>query len=212
MLHLIAHRGYWLSPSEKNTATAFSRALAHGFGIETDFRDHDGHLVVSHDIPHAGVMTANEFSDLYQSCPVAAPIALNIKSDGLQDLVGNLIIRTTFQNAFVFDMAVPDMRSYIQKGIVTYTRLSEHETVPVLLESCQGVWLDTFNNIWYDLSLVQMILGKGKSVAIVSPELHGRPYQDLWRWLKESNLYQNSLVSLCTDLPLQAKEFFDVKN
>jgi len=208
MLNIIAHRGYWLNASEKNTTLAFSRALQHGFGIETDFRDFDGALVVSHDPPSASAMKISELVHLYQSHPVNAPMALNIKSDGLHDLVIDLMQRAKFKNAFVFDMAVPDMRGYINHGIPIFTRLSEYERYPALLECCNGVWLDAFESEWYDKKIITNLLNKDKQVAIVSSELHGRPYTSLWDWIKRNHFHQNPLISICTDFPLQAKEFF----
>ena len=209
-MQLLAHRGYWLDPKEKNTEIAFSRALSFGFGIETDFRDLNGQLVVSHDIPLVGAMAASEFAVLYHSCPVAAPLAINIKSDGLQHLVDQFIQDAGFQACFVFDMAVPDMRAYIGLNIPIYTRQSEYEAVPSFLPSCQGVWLDAFESTWYDDSVINAILAQGKGVAIVSPELHGRPHLELWQWLKTHRLHEHSLLSICTEFPRQAQEFFDV--
>ena len=58
---VIAHRGFWLRPDEKNTPTAFARALSEGFGIETDFRDLGGDLVISHHPPQVGALLAKEF-------------------------------------------------------------------------------------------------------------------------------------------------------
>ena len=49
MIRIIAHRGTWLKLEEMNAFGAFERALEYGFGIEVDFRDRDGHLVISHD-------------------------------------------------------------------------------------------------------------------------------------------------------------------
>lgn len=209
MIKFIAHRGYWIDPNEKNTDIAFSRALSHGFGIEADFRDLNGRLVVSHDIPLVGAMSVSEFSSLYRACPVTAPLALNIKSDGLQHLVNQFIQDAGFQSCFVFDMAVPDMRAYISLGVPTYTRLSEYEAIPSFLSSCHGVWLDAFESTWYDLGVIKSILAQGKGVAIVSPELHSRSHLELWQWLKMNKLHEQSLVSLCTDFPLQAQEFFN---
>lgn len=211
-MELIAHRGYWLDPKEKNTEIAFVRALNQGFGIETDFRDLNGQLVISHDVPTHGVMLASQFAALYKACPVSAPLALNVKADGLQNLISSLVQKADFHNYFVFDMAVPDMLAYIDHNIPTYTRQSEHENVPTLLSSCQGVWLDAFESTWYDLEVIYTILDQGKGVAIVSPELHGRPREELWQWLKANNVHEHGLVSLCTDFPLHAQEFFNVKN
>jgi len=91
-MQIIAHRGYWLYAAEKNSSVALSRALEHGFGIETDFRDLNGGLVVSHDVPVIGAMKVDEFINLYKQYPVSAPMALNIKSDGLYPLIKDFCI------------------------------------------------------------------------------------------------------------------------
>jgi hypothetical protein len=153
-------------------------------------------------------MKISELVHLYQSHPVNAPMALNIKSDGLHDLVIDFIQQAKFKNAFVFDMAVPDMRGYINSNIPIFTRLSEYERHPALLEYCNGVWLDSFQSEWYDKKIITNLLNQDKQVAIVSSELHGRPYTSLWDWIKGNHLHQNPLISICTDFPLQAKEFF----
>lgn len=210
MMKIIAHRGYWLNQSEKNTATAFSRALEHGFGIETDFRDLNGQLVISHDMPVDGVMRVEDFINIYINEPVSAPIALNIKSDGLYSLIKEFISKSCMVDYFVFDMSVPDTRGYLAEQIPVFTRLSEYETAPAFLEQSLGVWLDAFESEWYDSGVIRELLDANKQVAIVSPELHRRPHLELWRILKENDFHQNELVSLCTDFPLEAKEYFNV--
>jgi hypothetical protein len=208
MIQIIAHRGYWLKPSEKNTFMSFSKAFENGFGIETDLRDFDGELVISHDIPNKNAMKVFEFIDLYKKYPISVPVALNIKSDGLRDLINQFIAYAEFKNAFVFDMTVPDMRSYLQNKIPTFTRLSEYEPFPILLDSCKGVWLDAFESEWYGTDVITSLLHKQKQIAIVSPELHGRSYMALWDLIKANNFHRSNLVSICTDFPMQAKEFF----
>jgi len=211
-MNIIAHRGYWLYAYEKNTTLAFSRALEHGFGIETDFRDLNGQLVVSHDVPVEGAMKVDEFIDLYKKFPVLAPIALNIKADGLHLLIKELITKTGMSNYFVFDMSVPDTRGYLSEQVPVFTRLSEYETQPSFLEQSQGIWLDAFDGEWYGAQVITELLSKNKQVAIVSPELHGRPHIELWKFLKENNFHLNSQISMCTDFPLDAKEYFNDKN
>ncbi len=209
MRKIIAHRGYWLNQSEKNTATAFNRALEYGFGIETDFRDLNGQLVISHDVPVEGAMNVAEFIYIYKRTPVLAPIALNIKSDGLYPLIKDLIIQSGMTNYFVFDMSVPDTRGYLAEQIPVFTRLSEYETAPAFLDKSRGVWLDAFESEWYDEKVIQNLLSQEKQVAIVSPELHRRPHLQQWQFLKEHHFHKSDLVSLCTDFPLEAKEYFN---
>lgn len=207
-MNIIAHRGYWLYSGEKNTAVAFERALENGFGIETDFRDLNGELVVSHDIPKIGAIKAAEFIEMYQARPVSAPIALNIKSDGLHGLINEFIAHAEFKSVFVFDMAVPDMRGYLKNYIPTFTRLSEYESNPTFLDSSQGVWVDAFESEWYGATEITSLLKQKKQIALVSPELHGRPYLPLWELIKAHDFHRNGLVSICTDFPMQAKEYF----
>ena len=211
-INIIAHRGFWLLPDEKNSTTAFRRALRNGFGIEIDFRDSIGHLVVSHDIPSKQAMRAEEFLDLFLSYAVNLPIALNIKSDGLHDLVSEFIARGRFESAFAFDMSVPDMRGYLKNKIPIFTRLSEYEPIPVLLDVCQGVWIDAFESDWYSTETIISLLNRGKKVAIVSPELHGRSRTSTWELIRNNNFHQNDRMSICTDFPMEAKEYFYGKN
>lgn len=212
MIQIIAHRGYWLDSAEKNTPIAFTRALENGFGIETDFRDLDGDLVISHDVPTADTLKSSQFVDLYRAHPVSAPMALNIKSDGLHDLINQFIKHAEFKSTFVFDMAVPDMRGYLQNKIPSFARLSEYESQPAFLDSCKGVWLDAFDSEWYGADTITSLLNYKKQVAIVSPELHGRPHLALWGLIRAHDFHCNDLVSICTDFPMQAKEYFYGQN
>jgi hypothetical protein len=207
-MQLIAHRGYWLEPAEKNTSVAFVRALQNGFGIETDFRDFNAGLVVSHDVPTASAMTASEFARLFRATPVNAPMALNIKADGLQKLLADFAVECPMPDAFVFDMSVPDMRGYLTGNIPVYTRLSEFEPQPAFFEQSAGVWLDAFEGEWYGMPVIQGLLDQGKKVAIVSPELHRRPHLALWTQLRDNGLHLHRTLSLCTDFPLDARTFF----
>lgn len=210
MINIIAHGGFWIDDFEKNTLVSINRAFEYGFGIETDFRDLNGKLVISHDMPVDGAMSVDEFVDSFKKQPVSAPVAINIKSDGLHNLIKEMIVKTGMSNCFVFDMSVPDTRGYLAEQIPVFTRLSEYETSPVFFEKSHGVWLDAFESEWFDTIVIQNLLDSNKQVAIVSPELHRRPYLKLWNFLKENNLHQNALVSLCTDFPLEAKEYFNV--
>ena len=208
-MQIIAHQGFWLDSSEKNTTTAFARALKHGFGIEIDVRDFDGSLVVSHDLPRVDSMLFSEFLNLYLISSCEGVLAINIKADGLHLLVKKIMIDSGLKNYFVFDMSTPDIRRYLAHELPTFTRLSEYEPNPLFLDKSVGVWLDSFERQWYDFEIINSLLEKNKKVSIVSPELHGRTHYDLWTFLKKNRLDQDSLISLCTDFPLEAKDFFN---
>ncbi|NGZ83092.1 phosphodiesterase [Duganella aceris] len=207
-MKIVAHRGYWLDASEKNTPAAFERALAGGFGIETDLRDAGRGVVIAHDMPAGGEMPLDAFLALCARYPAGRPLALNIKADGLQAPVAAALAAHGTADAFVFDMAVPDALGYLQHGLPAYTRSSEYETVPAFLERAAGVWLDAFHGEWYQPAQIAAWLEQGKAVCIVSPELHRRPHLELWRRLRDAGLHRQPALSLCTDFPQAAKDFF----
>ena len=207
MIKIIAHRGMWLIPEEKNRLLAFERALQNGFGIETDFRDCNGRLVISHDPALDEAIDAKTFFDLCNQYPKTDPHAINVKSDGLQNFLAPHLTSWDSGHYFVFDMSVPDSLGYLRKNMNTFTRVSEYEVYQDFDGKATGVWLDGFNSEWYGAEEIKHYLALGKSVAIVSSELHGRDYRPLWKKIK--SLYTpNMSLMICTDFPLDAKKYF----
>jgi glycerophosphoryl diester phosphodiesterase len=209
-MKIISHRGFWLTPDEKNSETAFDRSFSLGFGIETDVRDSSQRLVISHDIPTGGEMPLASVLEKAAAAGVdkRLTLALNIKSDGLCRVLRESLDKFPELDCFVFDMATPDMRGYFESGIPVFTRLSEYESDPVWLELSAGVWLDAFDSEWYTLGDIDCLRKLNKRVCIVSPELHRRPYRALWERLKP--LAGDSDMILCTDFPADATSFFSM--
>jgi hypothetical protein len=135
-------------------------------------------------------------------------LALNIKSDGLQNTLLNYLNAFAVKNYFVFDMSIPDTLGYIEQGINFFSRQSEYEPLPAFYEECAGIWLDSFESQWYSANLIIDHLNRQKYVAIVSPELHNREHIDFWQYLKEHDVHNLSKVILCTDYPEVANHFF----
>ena len=203
-MQILSHRGFWQSPNERNSRAAFLRSYGLGFGVETDVRDLDGTLVISHDPPLRDCLKLDDFLVL----PGVAdqPLALNIKSDGLAKSLKTAM--QDFHNWFAFDMSIPDMRDHLKLGNPVLTRMSEIERDPPLLDLASGVWLDAFDNIWYNMDMVSNLLQQTKKVCIVSPELHGRNEVPLWSSLR--NLSAAEGLMICTDYPEKARKFFGV--
>jgi hypothetical protein len=190
---------------EKNTRAAFVHSFDLGFGTETDLRDQNGTLVISHDMPLNQVLTFKDFLDIYAQNEL--PLALNIKADGLAAILDTVMQDRPKSNWFVFDMAVPDMRAYLELGMPVFTRMSEVEQTPVWFDQAVGIWLDSFSAEWYDEALIETLLIQGKKVCVVSSELHGRDKTLLWRLLKP--LSHHAQLMLCTDVPEEARAYFD---
>ena len=208
--NILAHRGCWDENIPKNSFEALKNALAAGFGIETDFRDCNGVIVVSHDPPEGDVLEARALFELYAKLGVNGRIGLNIKADGLQQPLLTLLFESglPLETCYAFDMSVPDARGYISSDFPTYTRLSEYETEPPLLNFCDGVWVDNFTGNFPQVTEAKKILSKGNRACIVSPELHGRDHLPLWNEIASAGLSTNAFFELCTDFPQEAHDFF----
>lgn len=204
---IVAHRGWWERTDEKNSPRAFERALRAGFGIETDIRDCMGQVVISHDPPaSSGLLRLVDFADLYQTTGSSAPLALNIKSDGLQGCVLNCLTTRGITNYFVFDMAVPDALGYVNRGAPTYTRQSKYEPMPSFYDRASGVWIDCFDGELCSNDVIAGHFRAGKNIALVSPELHNKPHEVAWRQWKP---FAMSRIMICTDFPDRADEYFN---
>lgn len=208
--NIIAHRGWWKTSDEKNSFVALMRALEGGFGVETDFRDSNGRVIISHDPPEGDELSAKRFFALYSKLGVSSRIAINIKSDGLHKYLLELVSRYHIpqSNMFVFDMSVPDGMQYLNYKIPVYIRLSEYEADVSLLKQAAGVWLDNFTGKYFQVEMAQKLLQAGHRTCIVSAELHGRKHMSLWNEIATAGIYKDPLFELCTDFPLEAYEFF----
>jgi len=206
-MKILAHRGYWLERQEKNGFAAFERAWSHDYGIETDLRDLNGTVVVSHDPPQVGARTFESLLEAYRERGHETLLALNIKADGLQGAVALLLAKYQVRNYFVFDMSVPDSLHYLRAEMCVFARLSEYEPETPLLDRATGVWLDAFESEWWTESTIRALNARGKSVAIVSPELHGRPHEAAWEALLPLGDIGNAIM-LCTDFPEEADRYF----
>jgi hypothetical protein len=205
---ILAHRGLWkdeldLESLPMNSLEAINRAVELGFGFETDLRDFQGDIAISHD----PVLTmGNSFAELLRF-DLDGLVAFNIKSDGIAPMINSeiKIAKPKFEY-FFFDMSIPEMQRYARHDLPLADRMSEIEVFSV---SNRGyVWLDSFTTEWYVNDSEWRFLLENKKIIVVSPELHGRPYLQSWKWIaNQMNLHSN--LYLCTDYPLQFLNYWE---
>ncbi|BCK25592.1 TPA: hypothetical protein ACMD15_002774 [Vibrio cholerae] len=210
-MEIISHRGYWKLIEEKNKCLAFQRSFSMGFGTETDVRDYNGELVISHDIPSGNEMSLDDFFKLYNASNCQGTLALNIKSDGLYKKILCSLENNNINNYVVFDMSVPDSLGYLKLGINILSRFSEYESENALWSKSEGIWFDSFEGNNLDFFVISKVISSNLRAFIVSPELHNREHLTLWAELKTYlNTCQNSeQIVLCTDIPEEARVYFD---
>ena len=77
IVEILCHRGAWNNEAEKNSISALKKAIALGYGFESDVRDYRGELVISHDIADENSPLAEEVFKFLSSTP---PLVLAIKA------------------------------------------------------------------------------------------------------------------------------------
>ncbi len=208
-MRILSHRGYWNSKVERNSLPALKTALEKGYGFESDVRDYMGKLVISHNIADNTSPDAEQVFKWLSEYNDKFCFAINIKSDGLKDILRAYIEKYSVKNYFLFDMSVPQMVEFEDMGLRFFTRQSEFEIEPCMYNKAAGVWIDGFNGTeWITERLLRDHTDNNKEVCLVSPELHGKKdYRDFWNRIRNFNM-DFSKILLCTDVPDEAKEFF----
>ncbi len=208
-MQILAHRGFWNDKVLRNSPAAIKAALENGFGFESDVRDYRGRMVISHDIADDSCQDAEEVFQWLAAHGDRACFAINVKADGLKDMLKEKLERYAIKNYFLFDMSVPQMVEYSEAGLRFFTRQSEYEEQPTMYQQAAGIWMDGFESMdWVTEELLKSHMGLGKEVCLVSPELHKRTdRRQFWERLGSWDI-DRSKVLLCTDCPDEARRFF----
>lgn len=204
-MEIICHRGLWIKKEEQNTLNSFERAFTLGFGVETDIRDSNGELIISHDIPSGNEIKVMQLLQAYKNSGKSSALALNIKSDGLAKLLKNLVRNENIENYFCFDMSLPDTLTYMD-NLNFFTRISEYEPINNLHYYSNGFWVDNFKDGELNVDVIQDLMKTKKYICLVSPELHGYNENSFWQKLKE---IKYDKIGICTDKPIEANNFFN---
>lgn len=206
---ILAHRGYWNGAIDRNSSVALKTALEKGYGFESDVRDYNGKMVISHNIADSNCQEAEEVFQWLHEYNDNYCFAINIKADGLKDILNSYLTKYSVKNYFLFDMSVPQMVEFHEIGLRYFTRQSEVESVPCMYEDAAGVWIDGFwSTDWITKELLENHIDNGKEICIVSPDLHGKTdYKEFWRRLIVDGINFDKII-LCTDHPDEAKEYF----
>lgn len=170
-MKVVAHRGYWETKSQQNTFDAIMLGLILSDGVEIDLRMYNGKIVVSHDhvAKHDSPLYFSDVLPLSLSCPNKL-WALNIKEDGLANLLIHELKSYPNLNYFCFDMSFPETVQYIRTKLQIACRVSDLEDKNAFTESASNFYLlDGFKK------LVKKDFSK-KNVMMISPELHNRPF------------------------------------
>ena len=213
-IQIISHRGFWEKGNEQNTMIAFSRSVINNYGIETDLRERNGEIIISHDIQVGeNILYFSEFLLLYKNSKKNLPLFLNIKSDGMIKIIKNNLNSYDISNYYLFDMSIPETKKYAEDSCMNFiTRISDIEKYPLFINESKGFWIDSFYGNYPDFGYLDTLLNPKYIFCFVSPELHNRSEIEFWimlkKWIRKRKICSDKVL-LCTDKPKEAFLFFN---
>ncbi len=156
-------------------------------GVEIDIRPYGKKLILHHE-PFEDGEFLDEFLKKYSENERALLI-LNVKSEGIEKDVLELVNKYKITNYFFLDVTFPFMIKYINKGITQMAvRFSEFESIETCLAlkgKVEWVFIDNFTKLPTENNAFK-ILREHFKLCIVSPELlHREEVEQTKELLKE---------------------------
>jgi hypothetical protein len=166
-------------------------------GVEIDIRANTTDLYISHDPFTPGCLLSD-----YLAAYKHELLILNIKEDGLEEAVMDLLSEFDIRQYFFLDQPFPSLRRNLLLDRSCAARVSEYELLPVGLKPISWIWLDSFNGNWDHLiPTIEFAEKNSIKTCLVSPELQGRQSKREIGDLKALlNDYDKQITAVCTKL------------
>lgn len=173
------------------------KRVPHSEGIEVDIREWNGKLHLEHDPYKRG-----ESLETYLKTYSHRLLILNVKGDGYEPALFQLMNRFKIRNYFLLDVQNPTLVKLTRNGMSNVgVRFSEYEPI----ESClafagkaKWLWVDCFNTFPLDSKNYQK-LKKYFKICLVSPELQKHSLSKTKKMIRSVSAF--SVDAVCTDDP-----------
>lgn len=190
-MQLIAHR--------KNTIEELE-ATPPEYGIEIDLRTYVGRLIVHHE-PFVDAVDFEEWTKHYRH----KTLILNIKEEGIEYKVKNIIEKHGIKDYFFLDLSFPYLIKMINTGEKRVAiRFSEYESLQTVLSlagKADWVWVDCFTKFPLNRNNAALLKEAGFKLCLVSPELQGRTTDEIAK-MRRTLFDENIIVdAVCTKMP-----------
>ncbi|MBO8240541.1 hypothetical protein HA152_07470 [Prochlorococcus marinus XMU1412] len=167
------------------------------YGVEVDIRSNQDKLVVSHD-PFSNYVDFEEWISFYKH----GTLILNIKEEGLENKLLDLMSKFSINNFFFLDQSFPFLIKTIKKGEKrTAVRFSEYESIETVLQMkglLNWVWIDFFTRLPLNKTNYLELKSSNFKICLVSPELQGFGKKEC-KELKDYILKNNfEIDAICT--------------
>ena len=120
------------------------KQLPKNFGAEIDIRSQFNELILHHDPFNKGQLLKNWLEHYDHKF-----LILNVKEEGLEEMIINLLEKFNISNYFFLDQSFPFLMKYSRKkNKHLATRLSDYENIKNIVSlknKVQWVWIDYFD-------------------------------------------------------------------
>lgn len=180
-----------------NTAAALRRVPTER-GVEVDLRDRGDRLILQHDPFSDGEDFEDYLRDYHHRF-----LILNIKSERIEHRVLELVHRANITEFFLLDCSFPMIRLLAAGGERRIAlRFSEYEPVEGVLAMAgkvDWVWVDCFTRLPLTPENYRRLEESGFKLCVVSPELQGRPVEEIGLFMEQLSAYP--VHAVCTKRP-----------
>tara|TARA_B110000503_G_C7152301_1_gene415755 strand:- start:837 stop:1421 length:585 start_codon:yes stop_codon:yes gene_type:complete len=170
-------------------------------GIEVDIRSNGKNLIIHHDPFEKG-----EYFQEWLVHYKHKMLILNVKEEGLEELLIKLMEKAKIEDYFFLDQSFPFLLRYSKKSkgrsAIRFSEFESIQTVYKLNTICNWVWIDCFSKIPITRKQFNKLKELNFRICIVSPELQGKnPNIEI---LKMKNLLKKKMIypdAVCTKYP-----------
>jgi hypothetical protein len=186
-MHYIAHR--------VNTIKELLKTPVE-YGVEIDLRDYGNRLILQHD-PFKKGEDFEEYLKHYNH----GTIILNIKSEGIEYKVLELLKKYTVNNYFFLDSSFPMINSLCSKGEKNIAlRFSEFEgidTIELMSKKIDWIWVDCFSKLPITGKNYKFFKDHNYKLCLVSPELQNQDLKidSYKRYLEQEGIIFDAICS-----------------
>tara|TARA_B110000305_G_C19027099_1_gene442009 strand:+ start:15 stop:614 length:600 start_codon:yes stop_codon:yes gene_type:complete len=172
--------------------------IDHNFGVEVDVRSINKKLILNHE-PFQKATSLDTFLKKFNH----KFLILNVKEEGIENLILNYVKKNRIKNYFLLDVTVPKIFQFIKnkKKNNLCLRISKFERLNQLNffnKKIEWIWVDTFDNkIPLNINDLEGYSKKFK-LCLVSPELVKTNNIDVTKFIKINKYKLNFFSAVCS--------------
>ncbi|GGF66657.1 hypothetical protein GCM10011332_20950 [Terasakiella brassicae] len=171
------------------------------FGVEVDIRSDRGKLIIHHD-----PFCEGEFFEDWISAYKHGTLILNVKEEGLEQKLLDIMSLHNITNFFFLDQSFPFLVKWAQMDEKRCAvRVSEFETIETamaLAGKVEWVWVDCFTKFPLTPDEIVALKEAGFKLCLVSPELQGYNAEDgILQLFTTLGKHKTLVDAVCTKRP-----------